>query len=258
MPGMSKTYDQRFFDWVNLTGARSARQVIPLLVEHIRPASVLDVGCGQGAWLAVWRELGITDVIGVDGDYVAQDELLIPRDGFLARDLTERLALDRRFGLVQSLEVAEHLRPEASATFVDSLCAHGDIVAFSAAQPGQGGEGHINEHNLSTWAAEFGRRGYAAYDVVRPLIADNRAVDPWYRYNMIVFANGSGASRLSATAQSRRTADLTSLDRVGNLAWKVRRALLKPWPPGVVTQLSRLHYRLAMTFNKRPTKVRTR
>ena len=134
----------------------------------------------------------------------------------------------------------------------NSLCAHGDIVAFSAAQPGQGGEGHINERNLSTWAAEFARRGYAAYDAVRPLIADNRAVDPWYRYNMIVFANGNGASRLSAAAQSRRIADLTSLDRVGDLAWKVRRALLKPWPPRVVTQLSRLHYRLAMTFNKRP------
>ena len=255
---MSKTYDQRFFDWVNFTGARSARQVIPLLIEHVRPASVLDVGCGQGAWLAAWRELGVTDVIGVDGNYVEQDDLLIPREHFVARDLTERLSLNRRFDLVQSLEVAEHLRPEASNSLVNSLCAHGDIVAFSAAQPGQGGEGHINERNLSAWATAFARRGYAPFDVVRPQIADNRAVDPWYRYNMIVFANTSGASRLSAVAQSRRIADLTSLDRVGDLAWKVRRALLKPWPPGVVTQLSRLHYRLAMTFNKRPAQLRSR
>ena len=119
---MSKTYDQRFFDWVNFTGARSARQVIPLLIEHVRPASVLDVGCGQGAWLAAWRELGITDVIGVDGNYVEQDDLLIPREHFVARDLTERLSLDRRFDLVQSLEVAEHLRPEAS-DFLSTRCA---------------------------------------------------------------------------------------------------------------------------------------
>jgi len=248
---MNKSYDQRFFDWVNFTGARSARQVIPLLIEHIRPTSVLDVGCGQGAWLAVWRELGVTDVTGVDGDYLVQDDLLIPRNDFLARDLTERFSLDRHFDLVQSLEVAEHLRPEASATFVDSLCAHGDIVAFSAAQPGQGGEGHINERNLSAWAAEFARRGYAAFDLVRPRIADNRSIDPWYRYNMIVYANANGAKRLSPAAQSRRVVELTSLDGGGDLAWRLRRAVLKPWPPGAVTLLSRLRYRIAMTFVKR-------
>ena len=310
---MNKSYDQRFFDWVNFTGARSARQVIPLLIEHIRPTSVLDVGCGQGAWLAVWRELGVTDVTGVDGDYLVQDDLLIPRNDFLARDLTERFSLDRHFDLVQSLEVAEHLRPEASATFVDSLCAHGDIVAFSAAQPGQGGEGHINEpapidvthlaspwiaflplfvvfglnlalggfpgvftglidwaygpsydlklamdHAIPTpiapiraiWAAEFARRGYAAFDVVRPRIADNRSIDPWYRYNMIVYANANGAKRLSPAAQSRRVVELTSLDGGGDLAWRLRRAVLKPWPPGAVTLLSRLRYRVAMTFAK--------
>ena len=255
---MSRSYDQRFFDWVNFTGARSARQVIPLLIEHVRPTSVLDVGCGQGAWLAVWRKIGVADVTGVDGNYVAQDHLLIPHEHFVARDLTERFSLDRRFDLVQSLEVAEHLRPEASDAFVDSLCAHGDIVVFSAAQPGQGGEGHINERNLSAWAAEFARRGYAAFDVVRPEIAHNRSIDPWYRYNMIVFANASGVSRMSSAAQIRRIVELTNLDHGGDLAWRLRRALLKPCPPALVTVLSRLHYRLAMTLVRRSEPVSTR
>src|ERR1700751_1873950 len=70
---MSRSYDQRFFDWVNFPAARSARQVIPMLIAHVGPKSILDVGCGQGAWLAVWRELGIADVMGVDGAYVAQE-----------------------------------------------------------------------------------------------------------------------------------------------------------------------------------------
>jgi SAM-dependent methyltransferase len=223
---MSKSYDQRFFDWVNFTAARSARHVIPILIDHLRPRSVLDVGCGQGAWLAVWRELGAADILGIDGAYVAPESLLVPRENFLVRDLMERLRLDRRFDLVQSLEVAEHLRPEASADFIAPLCAHGDIVLFSAAQPGQGGEGHVNERELSIWAAEFAKRGYAAFDFVRPQIDNNRSIDPWYRYNTIVFANSSGARRLSPFAQSRRVHDLATLDRAGNLSWKLRCALL--------------------------------
>jgi SAM-dependent methyltransferase len=249
---MSRSYDQRFFDWVNFTAARSARQVIPMLIAHVGPKSILDVGCGQGAWLAVWRELGIADVMGVDGAYVAQEALLVPRQNCLAVDLTEPLDLGRRFDLVQSLEVAEHLRPEASAGFISSLCAHGDIILFSAAQPGQGGEGHVNERNLSTWAREFANRGYATFDFVRPPIENNRLVDPWYRYNTVVFANPSGARRLSRLAQSCRIDDLATLDKAGNLSWKVRCALLRPWPAGLVTLLSRLRYTLfLMSINAR-------
>jgi SAM-dependent methyltransferase len=245
---MSKSYDQKFFDWVSFTAARSARDVVPVVVEHLRPSSVLDVGCGQGAWLATWRAHGIADVVGVDGDYVARDALLFPAEQFLARDLTRPFRLGRRFGLVQSLEVAEHLRPDASVAFVELLCAHGDVVLFSAAQPGQGGEGHINERDLSAWGREFTRHGYAAFDVVRPRIATNRAIAPWYRYNTVVFANPDGASRLSPSARSRRVDDLAHLDHAGDWSWKLRRALLKPWPAPWVTRLSRLRYRLAMTF----------
>jgi hypothetical protein len=77
---MSKSYDQKFFDWVSFTAARSARDVVPVVVEHLRPASVLDFGCGQGAWLAAWRAHRITDVVGVDGDYVARAALLFPAE----------------------------------------------------------------------------------------------------------------------------------------------------------------------------------
>jgi SAM-dependent methyltransferase len=245
---MGKAYDQRFFDWVNFTAARSAHHVVSILITHIRPCNVLDIGCGQGAWLAAWRELGVIDVMGVDGGYVVQEALLIPPEQFLARDLAERFCLGRSFDLVQSLEVAEHLPPEASAGFVSSLCAHGDVVLFSAAQPGQGGEGHVNERSVSAWAREFAKHGYMPFDFVRPKIKSNRSVDPWYRYNTIVFANAQGASRLSPFARSCRVRDLAELDRAGNLGWKFRRALLRPWPPRMLTLLSRLRYRLAMTL----------
>ncbi|MDP6884692.1 MAG: hypothetical protein QF830_11185, partial [Rhodospirillales bacterium] len=43
-----------------------------------------------------------------------------------------------------SLEVAEHLPPDAAETFVATLVAHGRLVLFSAAPPGQGGLNHVN------------------------------------------------------------------------------------------------------------------
>jgi hypothetical protein len=245
---VTKAYDQRFFDWVNLTARRSARRVLPVVIEHVKPRSVLDVGCGQGAWLAEWRELGVTDVMGVDGAYVAQDQLLVPLECFRPEDLSRHWRIDRRFDLVQSLEVAEHLHPGTSTGFVDSLCAHGDLVLFSAAQPGQGGEGHINERKLSDWTALFATRGYSAFDFVRPYINGNRDVDPWYRHNIIVFANGPGASRLSPLAQRCLIEDAARLDQGGDWAWKLRCALLRPWPPWLVTLLSRLRYRLIVTL----------
>ena len=84
------------------------------------------------------------------------------------------------------------------------------------------------------------------------LIENNRLVDPWYRYNTVVFANPSGARRLSRLAQSCRIDDLATLDKAGNLSWKVRCALLRPWPAGLVTLLSRLRYTLfLMSINAR-------
>ena len=82
-------YDKDFFEWVNLTARRSALALLPLVREDVQASSLLDVGCGQGAWLAVWRELGIEHVIGLDGSHVRADALLIPAEQFKAADLSK-------------------------------------------------------------------------------------------------------------------------------------------------------------------------
>ena len=54
-------YDNSFFDYVNSGSLRSARRLLPALKEHIEFDDVLDVVCGQGAWLSVWSELKVND-----------------------------------------------------------------------------------------------------------------------------------------------------------------------------------------------------
>jgi SAM-dependent methyltransferase len=248
---MNVDYDETFFEWVNLTARRSALGVLPLVNDTVHPLSLLDVGCGQGAWLAVWSELGVDDHLGLDGAYVDVETLLIPRQRFRIVDLRRPWDVGRRFDLVQSLEVAEHLPADSADAFVRCLCAHGDVVLFSAAQPGQGGERHINERQPSYWAGVFSANGFAAFDCIRPLIARNRTVDPWYRFNTLVYANEAGAARLSVQARESRVDRLGDLNRGPNFVWRVRQILLRPLPEAGVTLLSRLRYRVAVARFKR-------
>jgi hypothetical protein len=247
---MSHVYDEKFFRWVNLAACTSAQVILPIVRDAIRPASVVDVGCGQGSWLSVWNELGVEDVYGYDGSYIDKARLLIDPARFLACDLEKLLQVDRRFSLAQCLEVAEHLPPAAAEGLVSGLCNLSDIVLFSAAQPGQGGERHINERLPSYWAQMFRAHDYLPFDCVRPQLEDKMNVSPWYRYNPVVFANQDGMKRLSPQTLVLQCQNPRDLDKAGNVPWKMRRLILRPLSVGVVSWLARLHYRVASMVGK--------
>jgi 2-polyprenyl-3-methyl-5-hydroxy-6-metoxy-1,4-benzoquinol methylase len=103
-------YDGTFFERLAHGARPSAAAVIPLVIRLASPASVLDVGCGVGSWLAEWISAGVPDVLGLDGDYVDRAALEIPAANFRSAELSHPFSLGRRFDLVQSLEVAEHRR----------------------------------------------------------------------------------------------------------------------------------------------------
>ena len=84
------------------------------------------------------RRMGVKTIEGYDRNWVLGAEALaIPRECFSAVDLNKSFEVDRRFDLAVSMEVADQLAPESSATFVHSLTQLADIVLFSAAVPGQ-------------------------------------------------------------------------------------------------------------------------
>jgi SAM-dependent methyltransferase len=181
-------YGEDFF--VNLdAGVRSSAAVVaPILVEALRPCSVVDVGCGTGTWLAAFQAAGVSDVFGVDGDYVARSSLDIPIETFQPADLNQPLRLDRSFDLAVSLEVAEHLAPSRAEGFVADLVRLAPVVCFSAAIPFQGGVHHVNERWQEEWASIFASHGYRPVDLVRRKVWDNPKVEPWYAQNILVYA----------------------------------------------------------------------
>lgn len=196
-------YDDRFYDIQEEGSLRSARVIAPLVLGWVDAGSVLDVGCGVGTFLRAFAEAGIADVQGLDGDYVRRDRLRIDPSRFGAHDLSQPFDLGRRFGLVLSLEVAEHLPEERAEGFVDDLCRHGDVVLFGAAIPGQGGNGHINEQWQSHWAGKFLSRGYEAFDILRPVLWADPSVEFWYRQNTVIFANPDGIAAHPGLAAMR-------------------------------------------------------
>src|SRR5580698_6877388 len=168
----------------------SARVVVPIVVALIHPASVLDIGCGRGAWLSAFREQGIEKIAGLDGDYIKPSTLLIPADQFYRTDLSGKFEIpEGRFDLASCLEVAEHLPPPNARHLVRQLTAAAPLVLFSAAPPGQGGEGHINCQPLSYWRKFFSEFGYKMLDPFRPKLRDDRRVAWWYRQNAVLFVS---------------------------------------------------------------------
>jgi len=167
---------------------RAASIVLPQVLKFLNPVSIVDVGCGIGTWLAVAKDLGINDLLGIDGNYVDRSLLLkfLENDKFLSKDLNQSFVLDRNFNLCICLEVAEHL-PESSAHhLINSLAGLSPVILFSAAVPNQGGQNHLNEQWPEYWAEKFSKHEYVFLDIIRPLIWNNPKVEFWYRQNIFL------------------------------------------------------------------------
>jgi SAM-dependent methyltransferase len=184
-------YTKAFFE-EHRTGARqSAEIVVPLVLELVPARSVVDVGCGDGTWLAVFQKLGVPEILGIDGEYVDREFLQIPQESFQTRDLAKPFVTGRTFDLAMSLEVAEHLPADCAAMFVECLTRLAPIVLFSAAIPFQGGTSHINEQWQDKWAALFKKQEYFPVDCIRKRVWENAAVEWWYAQNTLLFVRGN-------------------------------------------------------------------
>lgn len=239
----TSSYDDSFFEYVNASARAAAERIVPLLQQQLSPSSVLDVGCGQGAWLLVWQSHGVDDVFGVDGSYVDRSKLLFAPERFCAHDLQQRFDLGRSFSLVQCLEVAEHLPESSAEPLLDSLIRHGEVIVFSAAPPGQGGHEHVNERSYDYWRGLFFRRGYLALDCLRPRILADPGIDRWYRYNTLLYVSRDAMARLSEALQASLIPESRSVPDLSPLSYRIRKQLLRRVPVPVMTAFARMKER---------------
>jgi SAM-dependent methyltransferase len=185
---MTSIYDDAFYTRQREGSKRSARIILPIIFDLIKPQSIVDIGCGVGTWLSVASELGVGNLVGFEGNWVKDVRKEEGNFSVNFSDLERKIATADRFDLAICLEVAEHLSEARADSLVADLCSLSDVVLFGAAVPGQGGTGHVNEQWQSYWANNFQKNGLLAYDVIRPEVWTNDQVRPWYRQNILLYS----------------------------------------------------------------------
>jgi len=184
---LAKHYNEAFYDRQVAGSVSSAEVILGLLYDFYQPQSVIDVGCGRGAWLSVAESLGTKNLIGLDGHWNTKDKLLSQNIDFTSVDLEGTIDIREKYDLCISLEVAEHLAGKRAKTFIENLCKASNVVLFSAAIVNQGGTNHINEQWQSYWIELFQANGYECFDIFRGVIWENEKVELWYRQNIFLF-----------------------------------------------------------------------
>lgn len=155
-------YSNLFFK--NIRRTRWQILIGKLIVQSLRlpVSSAVDFGCAAGYYLEGMRRVGVKHLRGFDYSYT-EVKKYIPNS--IAGCVTWGNVMEPincgRFDLAMSIEVAEHILPEASVTFVQNLTsASTRYVILTAARPGQKGVGHINCRRPKYWIALFQREGF--------------------------------------------------------------------------------------------------
>ena len=107
----------------------------------------------------------------------------------------------RKRGTKQIKEEGEELthkwKREADQWWPALLAATAPIVIFSAATPGQGGQGHVNEQPHEYWISRFESQGMFCdheRSVAFRVSWRSAGVDFWYADNVLVFREEVAAS----------------------------------------------------------------
>lgn len=156
---MKDLYNDLFFEEYSDLG-KYYKELSNLIYDWAQPESACDFGCGNGFLLSFLSEKGV-QITGVDGSLTAL-KFVEPAVGprLLIRDLSIEQFVGL-FDLVISTEVAEHLPKIRSRIFVQNLArAARKNIVFSAAKPGQWGDGHINCQPREFWLKLFGKENW--------------------------------------------------------------------------------------------------
>lgn len=177
-----------------------------IILELYNFDSVVDFGCSIGSFLTPFYKNN-KEVHGYEYCYEESKNGINEIEGLIDNiefgDVTKPISTNKKYDCVTTIEVAEHIPKEHSEMLVKNLVnASKGFIIFTAAQPGQGGTGHINCQPKSFWIKLFNKYGYVNNDIELNKIKDlcnptsKCGIEEEYPYvwqhvynNLIIFTN---------------------------------------------------------------------
>jgi SAM-dependent methyltransferase len=171
------------FDKIDLEEGPFAKRLAKFIRESFKPERVLDLGCGPGTYVYALRDQGIS-AIGIDSDDRVVGKPYLIHSLISGNDLQEDLVL--------CLEVMEHISKDHESKEMDGIAKSvnkNGILIFTAAFPGQGGDGHINCKERVEWLNMLTSRGFKERNDIRKILLDYIREGyhmGWFVINLIV------------------------------------------------------------------------
>ena len=166
-----------------------AKSIAKWVKDSIKPKNVLDIGCGPGTYVEELIAEGV-DAFGIDIDDRVEGKDYLAKESIFD---TKRTA-----DTVMTFEVLEHIDPAYADQEVDALynaIESGGTLIFTAAQPGQGGVGHINCRKKEYWGKKLVAKGLVfdealTADITKALLENRYNQENymgWFVNNVMVF-----------------------------------------------------------------------
>lgn len=181
------------------------------IINEYQPKRIIDFGCGTGYLAKAFAARGVT-VEAIDG-YSMPDFSKYSNIRFTKVDLNNVAAtqtflnqLGAKFDLAISIEVAEHLNPDVSSSFIEWMTSMADVIVFSAAVPSQDGDGHINCRSRSEWYEFIKQHDFVIADTLRQHFTSNSRLGLWHKLNIVDYVqnNTAFAKRINAAELAER------------------------------------------------------
>lgn len=137
-------------------------QIAQKIAETYQPKTVLDAGCAYGYLVEAFRKRGI-ESYGIDISEYAISHVDKSIQAFCsAQSITEPLPKEfpKKFDLIISIEVLEHLTAEEGEQALKNLCNYTDTFIFSSTDSDIEDITHINVQRKEYWARIFAQNGF--------------------------------------------------------------------------------------------------
>ncbi len=241
-------YNKKFYNSVGTRALISSEIVFSEMKKWYFPLSITDFGAGPGVWSSsAAKSFPKARVLAIDysGATIFQDEFKEHKPSNLNTLLIdfETTPVDNldEIDLGICLEVLEHLQPETANDLFSVMCEKSQVILFSAAVPGQGGTGHINERPKEYWVQRFRDRDFLIFDVFKEDLT-SPAVPSYYRNNIFLAVRRSFILD-STNFDAKKFLQKLGENRVSenrSIRLRLAHSLIRLLPSKIVTLLARI------------------